>query len=232
MHKHDLTDSINEMLHMQSQLNVATNGENWRSGMTGLGKTIDWRRCIYMETAELIDSYPWKHWKSVEAPIDEENVRIELVDIWHFILSLLLEKMAVEQASDLLLSVQNVSVEQIVDARDGLSVMDKVAVHEALMACALQKGDVSEVYLRQLLESFLSSCKVAGLDFQQLYRLYMAKNVLNRFRQDHGYKEGTYTKLWNGREDNVVMFEIIREMTVFSGEELYRNLKLSYAEID
>ncbi|MBN2607251.1 MAG: dUTP diphosphatase, partial [Thiotrichales bacterium] len=48
------------MLSMQAALNEMTNGANWRSGKTALGKVIDWRRCIVMETAELIDSYPWK----------------------------------------------------------------------------------------------------------------------------------------------------------------------------
>ena len=29
------------------------------------------------------------------------------------------------------------------------------------------------------------------------------------FRQDKGYKEGTYQKIWNGREDNEYLVEII-----------------------
>lgn len=40
--------------------------------------------------------------------------------------------------------------------------------------------------------------------------LNMGKNVLNRFRQANGYrtaiKEGTYRKLWGGREDNEHLF--------------------------
>ncbi|MCW1349087.1 dUTP diphosphatase, partial [Campylobacter jejuni] len=44
------------------------------------------------ECAELIDSFAWKHWKNISSPTNWENVRIEIVDIWHFILSLLLEE--------------------------------------------------------------------------------------------------------------------------------------------
>ncbi|MBD3768465.1 MAG: dUTP diphosphatase, partial [Gammaproteobacteria bacterium] len=68
-----IQDLISEMLSMQNALNEATNGKDWRSGVTVLGKEIDWRRCIVMESAELIDSYPWKHWKSVDAQADMDN---------------------------------------------------------------------------------------------------------------------------------------------------------------
>jgi hypothetical protein len=33
--------------------------------------------------------------------------------------------------------------------------------------------------------------------------------VLNNFRQDHGYKTGEYRKLWNGREDNEHLVEVL-----------------------
>jgi hypothetical protein len=36
--------------------------------------------------------------------------------------------------------------------------------------------------------------------------------VLNFFRQDNGYKEGTYRKEWNGREDNEYLVEIINDL--------------------
>lgn len=42
-----------------------------------------------------------------------------------------------------------------------------------------------------------------GLGLQGLIGRYFAKNTLNRFRADHGYKEKTYLKTWgDGKEDN------------------------------
>ncbi|WP_319557636.1 dUTP diphosphatase [Thiomicrorhabdus sp.] len=231
MQSQNSSEFIREMLQMQSALNVATNGAEWRSGLTQLGKTIDWRRCIYMETAELIDSYPWKHWKSVDAAVDEENVRVELVDIWHFILSLALEKFEIDQAAELLIAALDAASQKDAVDRDS-QLMQKIAMHEAMMTVALQTDPVDEDYLVKLLGCFFDSCAVAALDFAQLYQLYMAKNVLNKFRQDHGYKEGTYIKIWDGKEDNVVMFEIIREMSNFSGDKLYQHLKLAYTQLD
>ncbi|WP_373020099.1 dUTP diphosphatase [Thiomicrorhabdus sp.] len=227
----NIQDSINEMLSMQNALNEATNGTDWRSGVTLLGKEIDWRRCIVMESAELIDSYPWKHWKSVDAQTDMENVRVELVDIWHFLLSLALEHFEQEQAAELLSKALMDSGEPEFQL-DKLTVIEQVRIHEMMMSIALQRETVSGEYLSALAEAFFNSCKVAELDFEQLYQIYMAKNVLNKFRQDHGYKEGTYIKEWNGKEDNVVMFEIIARMPSFSGDELYISLKETYTALN
>ena len=35
------------------------------------------------------------------------------------------------------------------------------------------------------------------------------KNALNNARQALGYKDGTYQKIWDGKEDNVYLVEII-----------------------
>ncbi len=227
---HSIT-SINEMLVMQNTLNEMTNGSDWKSGVTQLGKIIDWKRCIVMETSELVDSYPWKHWKSVDAVTDIENVRVELVDIWHFLLSLALEQFELEKAAKLLdkaLASNNAQANVI---GSEMTVIGQVAVHETMMRIALEPSEVTEEYLSRLSSSFFNACKVAELSFEQMYQIYMAKNVLNKFRQDHGYKEGTYIKEWNGKEDNVVMFEIIATMSDFSGDELYIGLKETYALI-
>ena len=48
-----------------------------------------------------------------------------------------------------------------------------------------------------------------GRGFDDLYRTYVGKNVLNFFRQDHGYRDGSYVKTWDGREDNEHLVEIL-----------------------
>ena len=47
------------------------------------------------------------------------------------------------------------------------------------------------------------------MDWKELFCQYVGKNVLNFFRQDNGYKEGSYQKLWQGREDNEHLVEIM-----------------------
>ena len=52
------------------------------------------------------------------------------------------------------------------------------------------------------------------MDLNELYRQYIGKNTLNFFRQDHGYKEGTYIKVWHGKEDNEVLANLVNVLDV------------------
>ena len=87
-------------------------------------------------------------------------------------------------------------------------------------------------------QSFSAACfwdlmAAVELDFEGLYRAYVSKNVLNFFRQDHGYKEGHYIKTWNGREDNEHLVELSRELDSGAddyADELYEALGRRYAE--
>jgi uncharacterized protein with FMN-binding domain len=64
--------------------------------------------------------------------------------------------------------------------------------------------------------------------FEDVYRLYIGKNCLNQFRQDNGYKDGSYTKIWDGKEDNVYMQEAIKENPNIGFELLYEKLDEKY----
>ena len=94
-------EKITQMLNLQQSLNDDTNGIGWENGINKNGKLINWKRCIYMECAELIDSFAWKHWKSINAPTNEDNLRVEVVDIWHFLMSLMLEQYKLNNLGDI-----------------------------------------------------------------------------------------------------------------------------------
>jgi len=42
---------------------------------------------MQQETAELVDSVPWKWWAKYQK-FDEQNARVEVVDLFHFLVSL------------------------------------------------------------------------------------------------------------------------------------------------
>ena len=42
---------------------------------------------MQQETAELIDSVPWKWWAKYQK-FDEQNAKVEVVDLFHFLVSL------------------------------------------------------------------------------------------------------------------------------------------------
>ena len=81
----------------------------------------------------------------------------------------------------------------------GLGVRDAT---EALALHSLQTRSFSPSRFWELLLA-------SGLDFERLYSAYVGKNVLNFFRQDHGYQDGSYQKLWQGREDNEHLVEVL-----------------------
>jgi hypothetical protein len=59
----------------------------------------------------------------------------------------------------------------------------------------------------------------------------VGKNTLNRFRQHNGYKDGTYIKIWNGLEDNEVLFKILADIKpeqTSVAEHIYSELKNHY----
>ncbi|MFX4155799.1 dUTP diphosphatase, partial [Aliarcobacter butzleri] len=45
-----------------------------------------------MEVAELIESTPWKHWKNINANPVMNNIHVVLVDMWHFLMSYILQE--------------------------------------------------------------------------------------------------------------------------------------------
>jgi hypothetical protein len=69
------------------------------------------------------------------------------------------------------------------------------------------------------------------MQLPELYGMYIGKNILNRFRQNNGYKSGEYRKLWQGREDNEHLVELLEELSgVVEGlpEKLYAGLEARY----
>ena len=222
-------NKIKQMLQLQQKLNDATSGTGWEEGFTNKGKPIDWRRCIYLETAELVDSYPWKHWKNIDAEPDYENVKIEVVDIWHFVMSEALRRNKIDHSGTMDdLALQMVNLPHYKDFADNTpltlpGVFEQIEQIEELIAVLFASDD----FLKWVDSFFAMSAKL-NIKLDELYRLYVGKNVLNQFRQDHGYKEGKYIKQWNGMEDNVVMQAIMQEQENISPASLYEALEEKY----
>lgn len=48
---------------------------------------LNYTRAMQQEIAELVDSVPWKWWAKYQK-FDEQNARVEVVDLFHFLVSL------------------------------------------------------------------------------------------------------------------------------------------------
>lgn len=223
-------DKILLMVQLQNQLNDATNGEKWKEGITQNARVIDWKRCIYMECAEMVDSFSWKHWKSLNQEADWDNLQIEVIDVWHFIMSLAIEdysKNLKGGIEELAINIAHLPAFSKIDVTNSAfdtqeNVIKKV---EDVIRLSLVEENFE---LEKLIESFFDLAVMSGLDLQSLYRLYVGKNILNQFRQDNGYKDGSYIKIWDGKEDNVVMKRIWEENGDIKPNLLYTELEKTY----
>ena len=82
------TDQLRELFRMQKALNGRIGVRT--DGMTEEEKTrwvLNYCRAMTQEIAELTDSVPWKWWAKYQK-FDEQNARVEVVDLFHFLISL------------------------------------------------------------------------------------------------------------------------------------------------
>ncbi|HHX83153.1 MAG TPA: dUTP diphosphatase [Pseudomonadaceae bacterium] len=183
------------MLTLQARMNARVNPDWVRAGYPYL-------RAVVVEGAEAMEHKGWKWWKHQDC--DLPQLQMELVDIWHFMLShLLLEQQGDEAASLAVLLAADSAQSVLFDGSQielaSLDVIDKLELTIGLAAAR-----------RLSLPLFASLLHDCEMSWQDLYRQYVGKNVLNFFRQDHGYKEGSYRKLWDdGREDNEHLVDIM-----------------------
>jgi dimeric dUTPase (all-alpha-NTP-PPase superfamily) len=209
------------MYTLQNTLNANTNGEKWaKTGITLQDREINWMRCIYMEAAEAIDSLNWKHWKDIAKADDIANVKIELVDIWHFIMS---EHIVMLGIDDAILEAQKCFDEVKNQPNEYFEVMELIDLLEQILAQAAN-GDFP------LTAFFRAIRSLEDFEMSDVYTLYIGKNCLNQFRQDHGYKDGSYIKIWDGKEDNVTMQTILEKNPNIDFDGLYDELKKSYEQ--
>lgn len=223
-------DKILLMLQLQASLNDATNGDKWTEGITKHGNIINWKRCIYMECAEMIDSFTWKHWKNLNADADWNNLQIEVIDVWHFIISLAIENYAQTfkgGVEDLGINISELPSFSKINRKNKefASQNDVIAKVEDIMRHVLSKEPLD---LDSLISDFFDLVIMSGLNLDSLYKLYVGKNILNQLRQDNGYKDGTYMKNWAGEEDNIVMKRVWEENADIKPDDLYRELTKIY----
>ncbi len=81
-------DFLEAMFHMQAELNRRIGVDTTALPEEEQPKwVLNYCRAMSQETAELIDSVPWKWWAKYQT-YDKQNARIEVVDLFHFLISL------------------------------------------------------------------------------------------------------------------------------------------------
>ena len=81
-------DKLEEIFELQEALNkrIGVEMENF-SDEEKSKWILNYTRAMQQELAELVDSVPWKWWAKYQE-FDEQNARVEVVDLFHFLISL------------------------------------------------------------------------------------------------------------------------------------------------
>jgi len=189
---------LNTMLNLQDGMNKKVNPQWLTAGYSYL-------RAAMIESVEAIEHHGWKWWKAQK--LDLPQVQMELVDIWHFALSHLIicHNGNITQAAK---AIETALLESHTDVTfDG----NKINFSEASLVENLELMAGLCVAKRFDVPLFIKIVEQAEMDASALFSQYVGKNILNFFRQDHGYKEGTYIKIWDAKEDNEHLVEVLTQ---------------------
>jgi dimeric dUTPase (all-alpha-NTP-PPase superfamily) len=208
-----MTSKLLSMLDMQNNMNLKVNMD-WSK------QNFAWYRAIWIESAELMDHYGWKWWKHQACDLDQ--VKLELIDIWHFGLSIIITKHGInEEIAESIESKLTQALATDTNQQEFLVSVEEFAAH------TLATKDFS-------IELFAEMLKGCEMDINELYQRYVGKNVLNFFRQDHGYQDGSYIKEWSGLEDNEHLVVIVSELDTDSStfkQDIYTSLLKRYRDL-
>lgn len=229
----ELSNKLNEMMKLQHANNINTAGKDY------ISKDLDWDLAIFVELGELVESTSYKWWKAQD--IDLENIKTEIVDVWHFLMSKFMSSIHDPELIDQYIThfstvYPNVFIPiyrsdeefKMIFAKSEVDPKGLQHFTKQLIRRILIKEDPQVILL-----SFVELVASSQMNFNEFYKRYMIKNALNTLRQNRGYKEGTYSKEWdiNGvkGEDNVVALSIINNsVEVDSFDEIYGTLLVEY----
>lgn len=209
-----MKQKIITMLELQDTMNSKVNAD-WRNA------GYEWYRAIWMESSEMLEHYGWKWWKKQDA--DVMQVKLEVVDIVHFALSIRLvqgdgQDMTLDDVAEgITADFENPNAGD--DIKTGIELLAKETLINQGAHFSIIAGIMNHL----------------GMPFDELHEIYVGKNVLNMFRQDNGYKDGHYIKTWNGREDNEHLADILVQLDSDSTSfrnDIYTALKQAYPQVE
>ena len=200
-----LIEQFEEMMKIQDELNSRLNPE-WKK------EYWNFKLAANVEMVEAIEHYGWKWWKHQEPDIDQ--VKMEMADIFHFLLSEAV--------------MNDTGARQIAGEFNCVSRAKKQTRNDFLFSA----GEfISLNYLIGKIYNFFRCMRCIDMSFEDLRQLYLGKAILNKFRWNNGYNDGTYIKVWDGLEDNEYLTSILMCHPDAPADEIYHMLEEHYRKI-
>lgn len=180
-----------KFLEVQNELNLKLSPE-WA--------TKDWNYCdaMFTEATEAYNHLNWEWWRATDRKVDWDQVKLELVDVGHFLFSEIIAK-----------GYQNSFNKVIEECQTKLPTppvehdVKRIKRHiKCLIQSVLRYDDIEdfETFAEETRKDsfetvqvyFFSVMHELGLTLEQFYTLFIGKVCLNQLRWKNGYKKGIY----------------------------------------
>lgn len=222
---------MKETFHMQDMFNKLVY-PNWKQ------EGFNWGRAVRAEIGEAIDSYNWEWWKKKKGTPDSVNAEIELVDTFHFLISYCTVNAKDDNQTNTIattiftLAMARQQQMLKVAQTEGVKKFDQelfIKAGEELIKFSLVNPEQYQILFLKFFDMWFMLNPNNGIE--TLLKLYRAKNILNAFRQSHGYKTGSYIKIWGEEEDNMVCWQLAKPLNLNSNfhNVLMEQLEESYS---
>lgn len=177
---------VDIMHELQDEINALTIGPEWKKG------NQDWKLAISVEVTELLEHWGWAWWK--DHPHNVKECQTELIDCFHFLISYL-------ETIDEHLSTWQFKI----------SPMEDQEMQDCYKNLQQMLWNTSYLPHKIVQRELLDIAQLLGMTPTDIFYRFVGKNQLNILRQRHGYKQGLYSKIWFGEEDNVYLSRILDE---------------------
>lgn len=194
--------SFKDIVDVQSILNEKADPSNprWKDVRT----VDDFKLASVLEMAELVESTPWKWWKGGSA--DLWNVKIELIDMLHFMAS----------------NVEIIGTRTDADEHNILGFLADEEVTKELFVNNDENAGTNRSYALDIIRDIVNkdetfeiinhAMKAGGLEADEISSIYIAKYTLNEIRWEGGYALNQYKKMKSGYiDENGVQIDAVED---------------------
>jgi hypothetical protein len=231
-------EQVEELYTLQSEANNIMS----TSWPLSTNEQIQYYRAGYTEAAEAVTWHGFKWWKKERPNLD--RLKEELIDILHFAISSDIRdihRLMNSEPTDPVITGQVITY-AMCSMNNEHGVLP-IKIGRFANPCDIDPGEPDvDLTMLDLLEQFIFNCIYTGkpnlawlmalfdkaeMGVQEVMGRYLAKNLLNKFRTLNGAKEGTYNKVWNGKEDNEYLTDYIDQL-VSTHEKLTQQKIMDY----
>jgi dimeric dUTPase (all-alpha-NTP-PPase superfamily) len=185
-------EELQEVFNLQSNFNKRV-VDDWDNRFSWVKqKKEEWIKkykiAFAIEFIEMYDSTSWKWWKT-DKEDDLQNIHVEIVDKFHFLISCYL---LFTDSAEYFLDALNINDIFNITEEDLEQYLNKYNLFSSslyILSKSLEEDSID--HLISITKLFFILCKKYNMDWDMLYKKYLLKNKINHNRQNAGYCSAT-----------------------------------------